>query len=83
MSTFDPWDNTFKSGVELAGFAVTILEFNNDVSRKTVQHNLLRLGRKFVPRLVEVDLVICCNRFEDSKEETGCRTFPWSDRTSA
>ena len=41
MSTFDPRDDTFKSGVELAGFAITILEFDNDVSRKTVQHNLL------------------------------------------
>ena len=61
MTAFNPRDDAFKRRIELAGFAVSVLEFNDDVSRQTIQNNLLRLGRKFVPRFIEVNLVICCN----------------------
>ena len=80
MSTFDPRNDALKSCVELARFSITILEFDNDISRDAMKNNLLRLSGEFVPRFFEINLVVFSNRFKNSQEKTSGRTFPRSNR---
>ena len=80
MTTFDPRNHALKSCVELARFAITILEFDNNISRDAMKNNLLRLSGEFVPRFFEINLVVFGNRFKNSQEKTGSRAFPWSNR---
>ncbi|CAB4586276.1 unannotated protein [freshwater metagenome] len=81
VTPLDPRNDAFERGVELSCPSVTVLELHRDVPGKTVQHDLLRLRRKFAPRLVQVDSVVTRDGLEDALEEPGGRTAPRGDRT--